>query len=115
MRWAAPARRLTSSWYCCRCCCSFAPLFLLLCALASAQRYPLILLLLLILSLLLLLQGPIHPRPKHLLGQRMALSAAKWVYDTEETASPNFKKHGKKDDPDGIGRVWTGPVIANCR
>lgn len=41
------------------------------------------------------LDGPVHPRPKIYVGQRLARGAAKFIYD--------------HDIP------WTGPVIASCQ
>ena len=42
--------------------------------------------------------GPIHPRPKHLVGRRMALAAATTAYKT--------------DSPPGL--LSQGPTISNC-
>ena len=40
------------------------------------------------------LDGPVHPRPKIYVGQRLARGAAKFIYDHDI--------------------IWTGPVIASC-
>lgn len=39
--------------------------------------------------------GPIHPRPKHIIGRRMAQAAAAHIYNDDKIA-------------------WTGPIIKNC-
>jgi hypothetical protein len=39
--------------------------------------------------------GPIHPRPKHIIGRRMAQAAAAHVYNDDKIA-------------------WTGPILKSC-